>query len=112
MVRDQLEKSTLVMKNLLDYIVLNSSKDDLCNCSTVLTVLYPLISWKVNANERRKENSIFMTLRGSQIFGMWFMSLSGGSYKKLCTREGQLVSEYEHSDKFCEVIELPEFHGC
>lgn len=46
MVRDHLEKSTLVMKNLLDYIVLNSSKDDLCTLSAVLTVLYPLISGK------------------------------------------------------------------
>lgn len=100
MVRDHLEKSTLVMKNLLDYIVLNSSKDDLCTLSAVLTVLYPLISWKVNANERRKEKSIFMTLWESQMFGMWLMSLSGGSYKKLCTKEGQLVSKYEHSDKF------------
>ena len=112
MVRDQLEKSTSVTKNLLDYIVLNSSEDDLCTCSTVLTVLYPLISWKVNANERRKEKSIFMTLWESQMFGMWFMRLSGGSYEKQCTREGQLGSRYEHSDKFCEKIELPEFHGC
>lgn len=36
------------------------------------------------------------------MFEMCFMSLSSGSYKKLCTREGQLVSKYEHSDKFCE----------
>lgn len=90
MVRDQLEKSTLVMTNLLDYIVLNSSKDDLCTHSTVLTVLYPLISWKVNANERRKEKSIFMTLWESQMLECGLCHCLVGAIRSFVPRKDSL----------------------